>query len=249
MKYSIVLCFLLVIISCQKNENKLNGDAQAIIDQSIKVSGADKYEKSTVRFDFRDKSYFANRDNGIFELGREFVQDNDTIIDSFTNSKFTRLLNNKPFEVADSMATKYTASINSVHYFSKIPNGLNDTAVNKELLEDEAISGKDYYKIKISFTEDGGGEDFEDVFIYWIDKENYKIKYLAYSYDEDDGKGMRFREAYNERYVNGIRFVDYNNYKTYDSMVSIYSLGKEFEKNKLNLLSKIELNNIEVILN
>jgi len=235
-----------MIISCQKNENKLNSGVQVIIDQSIKVSGADKYEKSTVRFDFRDKSYFAYRDNGIFELGREFVQDNDTIIDSFTNSKFTRLLNNKPFEVADSMATKYTASINSVHYFSKIPNGLNDTAVNKELLEDEAISGKDYYKIKISFTEDGGGEDFEDVFIYWIDKENYKIKYLAYSYDEDDGKGMRFREAYNERYVNGIRFVDYNNYKPKTKDQSLLDLGGAFKNNQLDLLSKIELEFIEV---
>ena len=35
----------------------------------------------------------------------------------------------------------------------------------------------------------------------------------TYSYIESDGIGLRFREAFNERYINGIRFVDYNNYK------------------------------------
>ena len=57
---------------------------------------------------------------------------------------------------------------------------------------------------------------------------------------------MRFREAYNERFIEGIRFVDYNNYKSSDGLMALIDLGKIFEKNKLNLLSKIELKNIVV---
>ena len=82
--------------------------------------------------------------------------------------------------------------------------------------------------------------------MYWIDKETFKLNYLAYSYNEDDGLGIRFREAYNERYVNGIRFVDYNNYKTDDVSVKLLDLAKVFGDNQLELVSKIELDNVIV---
>ncbi len=104
------------------------------------------------------------------------------------------------------MAVKYTGSVNSVHYCSVLPYGLNDAAVQKKLLEETSINQKPYYKVQISFAEDGGGEDFDDVFIYWIDKKTFKVDYLAYSFHENDG-GMRFREATNERFVNGIRLL------------------------------------------
>ena len=144
------------------------------------------------------------------------------------------------------MAIKYSASVNSVHYFSVLPYGLNDKAVNKKLIGEERIKGKDYYKIEVTFSQKGGGEDFEDVFIYWINKASFKPDYLAYSYNEDDGKGMRFREAYNERYVNDLRFVDYNNYKSEDKKFYLIDLAKAFNNNSLKLLSKIELQNVEV---
>ena len=57
---------------------------------------------------------------------------------------------------------------------------------------------------------------------------------------------MRFREAYNERYINDLRFVDYNNYKAVDASTKLLDLGKAFDANQLKLLSKIELENVEV---
>ena len=57
---------------------------------------------------------------------------------------------------------------------------------------------------------------------------------------------MRFREAYNERYVNSLRFVDYNNYKAEGTKIKLTELGKAFENNQLKLLSKIELENVKV---
>ena len=58
--------------------------------------------------------------------------------------------------------------------------------------------------------------------------------------------GTRFRGAYNERIVNGLRFVDYNNYKSGDESLDPLELDKAFETGKLKLLSKIELKNIVV---
>ena len=144
------------------------------------------------------------------------------------------------------MAVKYTSSVNSVHYFALLPFGLNDAAVNKSSLENVTIKDKLYHKIKVWFSQEGGGEDFEDVFIYWIDTETFKADYIAYSYIEDDGVGIRFREAYNERIVNGLRFVDYNNYKSEEATMDVIGLDKAFETGHLKLLSKIELENIVV---
>ncbi|MBU2927233.1 DUF6503 family protein [Winogradskyella psychrotolerans] len=256
MKNYIIVLFVVLLSSC-KNENstthKTNLEtnsktltANDIIDKSIAISGGERFEQSSLKFEFRDTYYQALRKNHEFLLVRVIVNDKDSIFDMLSNVGFERYHNEAFVKLEDSIADVYSASVNSVHYFSVLPYGLNDEAVNKTLLESEQIKNKDYYKIKVTFDELGGGEDHEDEFVYWINKDTFKVDYLAYSYEEVSGLGMRFREAYNERYVNGLRFVDYNNYKTENNSIPLESLGKAFEDNQLQLLSKIELENIKV---
>ena len=253
MKYLSLVLIAFIVLSCKNEVKEKALTAQEIIDQSIEVSGGEKLENSVIDFDFRGNTYEAERKEGKFSLRR--ISGNEDylfIFDVITNNGFNRHVivedtsDIRTIKVADSMVLKYSASVNSVHYFSTLPYGLNDKAVNKILLGEEQIKNKNYYKIKVTFNQKGGGEDYEDIFIYWIDNKLFKVDYLAYSYNEDDGKGMRFREAYNERYVNGIRFVDYNNYKTEDALTKLFDLGKAFENNQLKLLSKIELKNVNV---
>lgn len=240
-------CFFLlsifILFSCSSSNKKLT--AQQIIDKTILASGADLVENSVISFDFRDKNYKATRNNGKFSLTRTRIIDSVSIKDVISNNGFQRFINNKNIEVLDSMAVKYANSVNSVHYFSVLPFGLNDRAVNKKLLPEVSINGKEYYKIEISFSQDGGGEDFEDVFIYWIDKNSFLIDYLAYKFHVNGG-GVRFRELKEQCFKNGIRFVDYNNYKPDNKEIKITDLDIEYEKNQLNKVSEIILANIEV---
>lgn len=245
MKQISCIFLLIILISCQDKKAETE-TAEKLISKSITVAGGKKFDHSTIDFDFRDKHYHALRNNGEFKLVRTFKDSIRKVADYLTNKGFERHINNKKIVVADSMIPRYSASVNSVHYFSVLPYGLNVPAVKKELLEKLTIKGKPYHKVKITFNQEGGGEDFQDVFVYWIDTETYKIAYLAYSYEEADGIGLRFREAYNERYVNGLRFVDYNNYKPQTNTVSVTDLDTLFEKDELTLLSKIELKNINV---
>ncbi|MGB5203586.1 MAG: DUF6503 family protein, partial [Eudoraea sp.] len=157
---------------------------------------------------------------------------------------FERTINGNPVIVADSMAAKYSNSINSVHYFAYLPYGLNDPAVNKKLLGETQFGDRQYYKVEVTFDEKDGGEDFDDIYIYWFNKETYKPDYLAYEFNVDGG-GTRFREAFNERIINGIRFVDYNNYKA-SKNISVYELEALFKTKELDLLSTIRLEDIEV---
>ena len=253
MKYFGLLLCGLMILGCKQEQQVKALTAIDIVNKSIADSGGEQISNSAIDFTFRDKVYIATREQGKFSLMRISSDDSTkTIIDELNNHGFFRRVGTRmdgKFEtvhVADSMIPRYSASVNSVHYFSVLPYGLNDEAVNKSLLNEEQIKGKNYYKVKVTFNEEGGGEDFEDVFIYWIDKTTFKADYIAYSYNEDDGKGMRFREAYNERYIQGIRFVDYNNYKSQDTLVDLPELGNAFNNDELQLLSKIELEGITV---
>ncbi|MEH6536234.1 MAG: DUF6503 family protein [Psychroserpens sp.] len=248
MKYFLSIILALFLFNC-KQEKVEQTSVQTIIDASIEVSGGDLVSSSTIDFGFRDRHYKAIRNSGKFQLERKFEDSMGIVKDVLTNDRFTRYINNNVFVVSDGKEQAYSASVNSVHYFSVLPFGLNDAAVQTTLLETISVKNKKYHTIKVTFDQNGGGEDFEDVFVYWVNKDTNKVDYLAYSYNESDGKGIRFREAYNERYVEGIRFVDYNNYKPEDTSVSLTDLPQLFESGTLKLLSKIELENLVVTLN
>lgn len=245
MKNFVVVFLILITVSCKDTvENKLS--AQEIIDKSIAVSGGvDLYENSQIAFNFRGRDYISEVEGKRKTLKR--MQKNDTVnlLDVLSSSGFERYQNDTLLTLHDTIARKYSNSVNSVHYFSKLPYGLNDIAVNKELLTETEIKGKPYYRVKITFNQESGGDDFDDTYIYFFNKHTFKPDYLAYDFHVNGG-GMRFREAYNERYVNGIRFVDYNNMKPIDGGVSVLQVDSLFNTNRLELLSKIELKNVRV---
>ncbi|UII79274.1 DUF6503 family protein [Flagellimonas sp. CMM7] len=247
MKRFFVVALLLLSVAC-KEKPKTNYTAQEIVDKSIEDSGGSLYTNHGTSFMFRDRKYISESMEGKMVLKRISFLDSVVITDVKTNTDFKRYMNDTIVNISDSIANRYANSVNSVHYFARLPYGLNEKAVNKELLGEEKIKGKNYYKVKVTFDQTNGGEDFDDVYVYWYHTETFKPDYLAYDFHVNGG-GQRFREAYNERYVNGIRFVDYNNYKPKKKETSVLETGSLFEKGELELLSKIELLEIEVTKN
>lgn len=218
--------------------------AQDIVDRSIAVCGGDLYMKSNISFSFRGMKYVLEPSQGGRTMKRIKITDTSRIEDIRRGSDFSRLINGHPQEVPDSMASRYSNSINSVHYFAYLPFGLNDAAVNKELLGLVTVEGQEYYKVRVTFDEEGGGKDYEDVFVYWFNRKTFKPDFLAYEFITDGG-GLRFRKAYNERYIGGIRFVDYENYQSKTGPLPV-QLDSLYLAGTLRLLSKIELKNVTV---
>ncbi|MEM7086210.1 MAG: DUF6503 family protein [Bacteroidota bacterium] len=246
MKPLTILFFsVIVLFSCQEKETPLT--AQHIVDQAIQTSCNGLCDHVKIDFTFRDRCYVSTRVKNSYTLERITADSSGVTRDILSNDGFTRFKNDKLVNVPDSMVTRYSNSVNSVHYFAQLPFGLNDAAVQKELLGEDTIKGNPYFEVGVSFKEEGGGTDFQDKFVYWIHKENYTVDYLAYSY-ETDGGGIRFREAYNVRYVDGIRFVDYNNYKPQSLDIALKDLDVLFQKGALKLLSKIETESVGVML-
>lgn len=235
---------IFVTLSCQQEEKKFT--AQEIVDKSIEVSGGKLHETSTISFDFRDRAYVSKIDGNQKVLKRLTYNDSIQLFDILTGDKFQRFENNSLVVMSDSMSRVYSNSVNSVHYFSKLPYGLNDAAVQKELLGEIEIKGQSYFKVKVTFEQEGGGDDYDDTYLYWFNKETFKADYLAYDFHSDGG-GMRFREAYNERYVGGIRFVDYYNSKPKGSDATIMRIDSLYMTDQLQLLSKIQLEDITIL--
>lgn len=234
-----ILC--LVFFSCLSNNEDWN--AQKIIDKSIDASGVGLLYSSKLNFDFRNISYQAIRENGKFVFSRSF----DSIYDELSNNGFKRFVDKKQVNLSDSLANVYSNSVNSVHYFSVLPFNLNDKAVYKKKLEDAEINKQSYYKIRVTFSENGGGDDYEDVFIYWINKKNFLIDYLAYSY-KTDGGGMRFRALKNEVVVKNVHFRNYDNYKPKNT-IHLEKIDSAFVSGDLVKVSEIVLENIKLTLN
>jgi len=216
------------------------------VDHAIEVSGGERYKTHEVEFYFRNKLYRLTWENGQRMLWRHTITDSGEIRDKKTPGGLQRYFRDEEIAIPDSMARKYANSVNSVHYFAYLPYGLNDAAVQKKWLERTYINGQAYNRVEVTFREAGGGEDFEDEFHYWFNEETGKPDYLAYSYHTDGG-GVRFRAARNERYINGIRFVDYENYKPAEEGVLLSQLDSLYETRALELLSEIKLDSIRVI--
>lgn len=243
-----LLLFSFILFACtsENDGNKKEVDeAQEIVDLAIEKSGGERFLKATIDFDFRKLHYRSEREGGKYTYYRVREDSTGKTEDILSNDGFIRKINGEEAFVHDTMAIKYSNSINSVIYFALLPYGLNDPAVNKEYLDKVELDNISYHKIKVTFDEEGGGEDFTDIFIYWINKDSLTIDYLAYEFFTEGG-GQRFRKAINPRYVEGIRFVDYLNFKPVEEGMKIDNIDSLYKAEKLDKISEIILENIQV---
>lgn len=237
------LALLLVVISCNKT---IKPDANTIIAQAMTAHGSNKVTHSTTAFKFRGTDYSVTRDGGLITYTRSMLQEQDTIKDVKNNNGITRYRNDILETVSDSLQKKHDAALNSVIYFAQLPYSLDGPAVIKKHLGNTTIKGKKYHKIEVTFKADGGGEDYEDVFIYWVNEQSYLIDYLAYSYCELVC-GVRFRESINRTDHSGIIMQDYKNYQPIVQDPKLEALDELFENGKLELLSEIINTDVRVV--
>ena len=222
-------------------------DPQKIIDASIKAHGGTNYTEQEIEFEFRDRTYTYRNDGGNYRYTRSEKPSEQPYQDVLSNDGFKRMSGDQQIALADKIARASRESVNSVVYFAILPHFLNDPAVNKRYLGQNSIKGTTYHKIEITFDEEGGGSDHDDVYVYWFDAADYSLDFLAYSF-EVNGGGVRFREAYNPRRTAGITFQDYVNYK-HNKETPVESLDDVFVAGELIELSRIELKNIRSINN
>lgn len=241
MKAIFSLIFLLAMIFNATGQ----GDAQEVVNRAIAAHGGDHYQQVQIEFDFRGRHYFLKRDMGIFEYQRRYSHEGRKIVDRLNNTGFQRRIDGEAATLTAEDSSRYANSLNSVFYFAILPFPLQDPAVQSRYLAEVSLAGKRYHKIEVTFRQDGGGKDFQDVFIYWFNTETNLLDYMAYSFHVNGG-GIRFRKARNPRVIEGIRLVDYDNYKPLDAAAPLEKMDSLFENGKLKKVSEINLENLRV---
>ncbi|UQD55654.1 DUF6503 family protein [Flavobacterium sp. K5-23] len=258
MKKSILsFCVLAaVVFSCNKKkdsqEETIKSDtitaekqfskADSLVNKAIVAHGGDLYNNADYSFVFRGKKYRFQNNGQNFEYSSE-VQKNDSLIkDKISNATFERYINNKLQTLSKEDIGKFSEALNSVIYFATLPYKLQDVSVNKKFIEEITIKGKKYDVVGVTFSQEGGGKDFDDEFHYWINKQTHKIDYLAYNYRVNEG-GVRFRSAFNTRVIDGVTFQDYINYEA-ALETPLKDLPKLYEQGKLKEVSQILTENV-----
>lgn len=238
----LILCIL--FLSCADSKKEKN-PASEVINKAIEQVGGDVIDNARISFQFRDKFYSATREEGMFELRRCSDKACQDTVDILNNSGFKRTVEGNPVTLDPEVADSYKNSVNSVHYFSLLPYGLDGSSVQKKIKDTVDIKGQSYYEIEVTFAQEGGGKDYEDNFMYWVNAESFTVDFLAYNYQVNEG-GTRFRVAYNPREINGVRVVDYKNYKPEKQYPPLQSLDSLYLAGALDLLSVIELEKVAV---
>lgn len=238
---SLVLALLTFFgVSCDSRT-----EAEKIVDAAIAAHGGDLYEKTAITFDFRGTNYSIFKSPEAFEYSRAFSDSTGDVVDVLNNAGFTRKVNGVLIDtLTEERIGAFSRSVNSVAYFAFLPYGLNDAAAIKTYLGETTIKGKAYRLVKVTFQAAGGGDHFEDEFLYWFGVEDSRMDYMAYSYHTDGG-GVRMREVRATQEVGGIRFQDYINLKAASKETRLDSMQYLYEKGALEKLSEINLENIQ----
>ena len=231
--------FILFIISLLAACDAPEKTAASVIDATIEAHGGAAFDSLEVEFTFRKKAYLIDLDKGNYRYERSWTDSIGEIRDVLTNDGFKRFIDSQPIGLSKKDSSIYANALNSVQYFALLPYGLQQEAVIPTLLEEQVFGEDKYYVVQVRFTEENGGEDFEDVFCYWVNQESMLVDYLAYQYHTNGG-GARFREAFNRVEKEGVVFQDYKNYKA-PLDTSIASYLTLFKKDELALLSTISL--------
>ena len=236
---AIVISLSFLGISCDSRS-----EVEKIVDAAIAAHGGELYQKTAISFDFRGTHYSIFKSPTAFEYRREFTDSTGQVVDVLNNTGFTRKVNGVLIDtLTEERVGAFSRSVNSVAYFAFLPYGLNDAAAIKTYLGKTKIKGKDYHKVKVTFQAEGGGEHFEDEFLYWFGVDDYHMDYMAYLYHTDGG-GVRMREVRQVQEAGGIRFQDYINFKPVRKETPLDSMQFLYEKGALEKVSEINLENI-----
>jgi hypothetical protein len=244
-------CLLLIAGGCQSASSPAPPAPAALIDSARAAHGSDVLNHARMTFTFREASFrLRHHRNGRFHYRRTLTDSlGRTVVEGLTNDGPYRVLDGDTTTLSPEARVDVETAVNSVAYFARLPAPLNDPAVRSSYSGRDTIDGTPYHRLRVTFQQEGGGRDWQDIFYYWFHAETYTMDYLAYAYGlgPDEETGTRFRAAYNARRRGGVRIADYENY-TADSMSpdQMPRYPERLAQGNLDLVSRVALDSVRV---
>ncbi|HHP7238113.1 DUF6503 family protein [Longibacter sp.] len=250
-----VAALLLLVPACTSDEPSMSEEsagsmaADSLLAEAISAHGGGIIDTSVVAFTFRGARFRLFHDHGQFRYERIFMDTTGRRVrDVLSNDSLYRSVDGRVVDLSADERAALNTTVNSVAYFALLPYKLSDPAVNARRLGIDTVRGTPYHRVEVTFAREGGGQDWEDRFVYWFDTTDRSMDFLAYAYGlGGEEPGHRFREAYNVREVEGVRVADYLNFT--DSTITpstLESYPDRFGQASLKDVSRVELDSIDV---
>ncbi len=208
-------------------------------------------DHATMRFTFRGASFrLDHRRDGRFHYRRSLTDSlGRSVVEGLTNDGPYRVVNGDTTTLGTEERAEVETAVNSVAYFARLPAPLDAPAVQPSYRGRDTIDGTPYHRVRVTFQQEGGGRDWQDVFLYWFHTETSAMDYLAYAYGlgPDEETGTRFRKADNVRRRGGVRIADYDNY-TADTLSpdQMHRYPALLARDALTYVSRVALDSVEV---
>lgn len=224
---------------------------EAVIDSAVAAHGSAVLDRAVVTFTFRGDRYRLRQENGHFHYRRSYTDSlGRRVHEGLTNEGPYRVVAGDTSALSNAEQSAIHTQVNSVAYFVLLPHPLQDAAVQPTYQARDTVDGTVYHRLRVTFRKEGGGNDWEDVFLYWFAVDTYEMDYLAYAYGlgaDDAAPGTRFRVAYNERRVNGVRFADYRNYTAAALLPpQMHRYPSLWTQDSLRLVSRVAVDSVQV---
>ena len=179
--------------------------AEELVARSIEFHGGKAYEGREISFRICSKSgcydVTTEVDEGLFSH-RVTGPHGRTV--RATNDALTMWVGGDRVPVPAGEEQRWRDWVNARIYFALLPYRLQDSSVRLRDLGTEDWWGHSLRKVEVTF-EPGSSTEADDVFLYWFDPRSARLVQFAYSYDGDPD-GLRFRELFEYRRVDGILF-------------------------------------------
>lgn len=243
---------LLIVVGCSDTPDApatTNAErANALIAQTQNAHASDSLDGARLSFSFRGTEYSAQFGGG----GQLYARYGQDALGPFADTLDTRGFRRTRGAHTDSLppAAALTAeeSLNSVLYFALLPRPLTDDAVQPRHLGETRIGDESYQVLDVTFGREGGGRDWQDRFVYWIHDERHTIDFFAYAFHVNGG-GIRFRQAFGAREIEGVRMQNYLNFAPTDETLSpndLERLPQLWRAGRLRHLSDVTLDDVRV---
>jgi hypothetical protein len=242
----------LLLVGCASDQGAPEPpSAPALIDSAIAAHGGSVLDRAAVTFRFRSDTFRVRRDDGRFRYTRTYTDSlGRPVREVLSNDSLYRVVDGRRAALDDEGRSDVRTAVNSVVYFALLPYFLDAPAVQAAYDGRDTVRGVPYHRVRVTFREEGGGQDHQDRFVYWFRADStYAMDYLAYAYGLGAGEepGTRFRAAFNTRRVAGVRFADYRNLAA--DTLSPGALGRYaelLEQDALRQVSVVALDSVRV---
>ena len=218
-----------------------------IVAKSIEFHGGDLYEHSAVSLTISSLSgsfqIVSRRQGPGFDYtvtgtaGRDQVERRT----HYTNDTLEQWDYGEAVELDEETARRARAYVDARVFFPFLPYTLKGGDVHFEDQGLETWDDRELQRVKVTFTPDTSN-DADDAYLFWFDPDTGRLEQIGYDFNG----GIRFRKATSFTRVGGILFSTQENYAVDGDRVPVDTLTPEYVAEAMELLSIVELSDIEV---